>query len=233
MPDKVARETVTEQHSTSMHRNETALSCRSPNSERPPRSNLVYAAAATVFALLLLSPTGCHGNELGGVARTTTKMSAHGHRRHSRNFRHGAIEPEAGKGGEWNSMNTRHVAIYEETTTTLMSDGGETRCPVRVHRSVSNGTSRDYRHDVRNIEGAAVEINGSSETTAAAVPQTAVCECPTVDEIRCTGGGFHHVPNFDNVDRIFTGLYIVKQDVRELLQAAFGSLKVSDQLEHF
>lgn len=227
MPKKVPHETVANQYPASM--NEITLSCRSLSFECTRRSNLALAAAMLVLLLLLLSPAGCHGNNSDSVAQTMTKMSAHGHRRHSRNFRHGTVEPEAGKGGEWNSRNVRHVAIYEEMTTTLMSDGGETRCPVRVRRSVSNGTSRDYRHDVRNIVGDSIEINGSPETMVATSRQTAVCECPTVDEIRCTGGGLHHVPDFENVNRTFTGLYIVKQDVRELLQAAFGSLKVSDQ----
>lgn len=56
------------------------------------------------------------------------------------------------------------------------------------------------------------------------------CECtgpiPEYDEIRCTGGGLYDVPDFDLDDRVFTGLYLIRQDIRGLPQAAFGNLKV-------
>jgi len=209
-----------------------ASSCRIRVFGLRPRSAPVLAAAAAtlLLSLLLLPPNGCHGNDLDGGRNA--KMSAHGHRRHPRNFRHGAVVPEVAEDDGWSSRNSRHATISEETTTTSgeEEEGGGTRCPVRVRRSISNGAPQDHRLDVRFVETAAVVVNGSAEVTAVP-PRTAECGCPTSDEIRCNGGGLHHVPDFDTVDRIFAGLYMDKQDIRELPQAAFGSLKVSDLSE--
>jgi hypothetical protein len=107
----------------------------------------------------------------------------------------------------------RHPGTDETTLHEDVRHGVRDECPVKPRSPANNGSVADRRHEGEDAEAVA-----------------GGCRCTRPDEIRCTGGGLDKVPDFGADERIFSALYMVKQDVSELRQSAFGDLKVSGRV---
>lgn len=170
----------------------------------------VVAAAAVILLLLLPPPPGCYGNKSDD---SRIAASSSGRRRHSRNSHH--VSGGGGGGPEANEDVGRHWHQGPEETTTIedVMHVVKDECPVRSRRPANKCSEVDVQ-----LEGD--DVNGTATG----------CHCTRPDEIRCTGGGLDTVPNFNAGDRIFNVLYMVRQNVSELCEAAFGGLKVSGRV---
>lgn len=198
--------------SASLH--QTGLCNVVQHSTIQPRSHWVKSIrAATTFLAALLTvlatlPVGCHGNGINGYPVPETHHSAR--RRHSSSFDAGDVMLPASGGVPTPSTLSKSSATVVPSTT------APRRCPVRFRSETTQDANGTTLGTMAPPEGAVPVGSGW-------------CRCLTtsgVDEIRCTGGGIGEVPDFDPVDRVFGGLYAVRQGIRGLRQAAFGHLKV-------